>query len=658
MSAVLPAPAPLPDPPGSAAGLLAVVGELAAAGFWAGVLCHQLAPVPVPVLRGWSGADAAAAGAEVAAATAVADDLHRSVTTAVARLRAHAEAWLLVERRLALLRSRQAEQYAAAAPRLAALVGPLGALAAGAPPEAAAVIADVVAEEAARTAEHRALLAELADDAHLSAAVLAAAAGPLGGVGRPGEAPRVTVRLAAVLPGWGGQAMTGLGLDAAADLTAPGNLAAMGAAAARYAPYAGVPAFAEALARGLGHDGITFLLAVLGSGAGTGAEEEIAGLLARTLRGDGPAGALLDPRDPDGGADVVALGMGVVLGAPGVTPGLAAAWGRSMLERERVQGVSAADRTTRAPVDPLDAALQVLVRAADGGAAAALLATPAAWGAALARDWPDGGAALAEVIGLGAAAPEGGRVARAGLEALGQGLAPGSSGAALDDRHLLPAVRDAVGGLVAAQVGVVISALAQVGSGGELDGAADAGLRGLGLLLSQPGQNGVVTGALTAVLHGGAGGAGAGEVAGAYVAVQEYGMRVRHALDCAREFAHAVDRQLNWTVGVTLPSVALQGWARPLLVEVEGRAARVFRADGDVDIPRDTRPVRTTDDAARLAEAVVAGGGAAGRAGFGRATALLGVPELPDTTSPHDVLDQVDMPDRRRPRGERTGGGR
>ncbi|SDX53190.1 hypothetical protein SAMN05661080_00351 [Modestobacter sp. DSM 44400] len=652
MSAVLPPPVPLPDPPGSAAGLLSAVGELTSAGFSAGVLCHQLEPVAV--LRGWRGADAARAGSEMAAATAVAGDVHRAVTNAVARLQAHAEAWLLVERRLAVLRARQQEQYAVAAPRLAALVGEPGPLDAGPPPEAAALLADMVAAEAARAAEHRALLAELADDAQRSAAVLAAATGPLGGVGRPGEAPRVTVRLATVLPGWGMQAMTGLGLDAATALTAPRNFAGIDATAGRYTAYADMPAFAEALARGLGPEGTTYLLAVLGSTADTGEGKELAALLARTLHGDGPAGGLLDPRAPDGGVDVVAVGMGVVLAAPGAGPRLAATWGRAMLERERVQGVSAVDRTTGTPPDPVDAALHVLLRASDGTAAADLLATPAAWGAALARDWPDGGAALSGVIDLGAAVPEGAGTALAGLEALGRGLAPGSRSPALDDRALLPAVRDATGGLVAAQVGgPVAGALRSAVGGGALDGATDAALRGLGFLLSQPGQDAVVTGALTAALRNGPEGAEVGEVAGAYVAVQEYGMRVRHALDCAREFANAVDRQLNWTVAVTLPSLAVQGRARPFLVAFEGLAARAFRADSEVVVPRDTRPVRTAADAARLADEVVPGGGAAGRVGFGRAAALLGVPELPVTSSPFDPLDDVDIPDRQRPKGGR-----
>ena len=677
---MLPVPVPLPDPPGSAAGLVSAVGQLTVAASSAGLLCHLLEPAAV--LRGWRGADATVADAEVTAVTEVATTLHGAVTVALTRLQAHGEAWLLVERRLAVLRQRQAEQFAAAGHRLATLAGPLAGLTGGpAPPGAGALIAEVVADEAARAAEHRALLADLADDAHRSATTLSAAGSVLGGAGLPGDAARVTVRLASVLPGWGDQVMAGLGRDAADDLTAPGDLAAVTAAAARYAPYADTPAFAAALAGRLGPEGTTYLLALLGSVAGTGAGEAVAALLARASAAVSPAVAgpgrsalpaveeLLDPGDPDAGADVVAIGMGVVLASAGAGAGLAASWGRAVLERERVQGAGAVDRTTSTLPDPVDAALRVLVRAGDAAAAADLLRSPAAWGAALARDWPDGGTTLAAVIGLGAGAPGGARSARAGLEALGQGLAPGADTAAIDLRSLLPAVRDGLGALVATQVEAVGAVLVPVAAGADLGGAADAELRGLGLLLSEPGQDTLVTGALVAALRdgavrGAAGAAATGEVAGAYVAVQEYGQRVRHVLDCSRELANAVDRQLNWTIWVTLPSLAVRGPAREFVVGLEDIAARAFRADGTVAAPRDTGTVRTAADAARLAGSVVVGGGDAGRAGFRRTTAALGVPEVPAAASPLDVVGDVDVdaPDRRPgssgPRGQRARPGR
>jgi hypothetical protein len=657
VSEVLPVPVPLPDPPGSASALVAALESLAAAGWSAGLLRHLLEPVAV--LHGWTGADATVAATEVAAATGVAADLHRAVTTALLRLDAHAQAWMLVERRLAVLRQRQADQFAAASARLARLAGPLGAMTGGPPPPgAAAVVAEVLAEENARAAEYQALLADLAQDAHRSVAALADAASPLGGAGRPGETARVTVRLAQALPGWGERAMATLGLAAAADLTTPGPLAQMTGTANRYVPYSDTPAFADALIQALGTAGLTYLMAVLGSVAGTGAGAELAGLLARTLgavdgagAGAGPvlrAGELLDPRNP--GADALALGMGAVLAAPAAGPRLAASWGRALLERDQAQGAGAVARTTAGLPDPVEAAVQVLLRSADGPAAAALLTSSAAWGEALARNWPDDGVALAAVIDLGAGTTGAASTARAALQALGQGLAPGSQLPALDDRRLRPAVRDALGRLVAAQAGAVVADLGRAVVADRLDARQDAGLRGLGLLLSQPGQDAGVTGALTAALRGGTAGGVAGEVAGAHVAVQEYGQRVRHALDCARELANAVDRQLNWTIAVTIPSLAVGGRAGELLTGIEGVGARALRADGAVVYPPDRGRRYTAEDAARLAESVAGGTGASARSAFGRVTELLGVPREPSPDSLLDVLDEVDPPDRRQSR--------
>lgn len=668
MSAVLPAPAPLPDPPGAAASLVVVLEQLIAAGFSAGLLRHLL-PAGA-VLPGWTGADAAVAAGEVRAAAGVADELHSALATGVARLRSHAEAWQLVERRFAVLRQQQEEQYVAAASRLSVLVGPMAAMTVGPPPEVTAVIADFVADEAGRSAEHRALLADLADDARETAAVLAAAGGRLGGTGRRGEEPQVTVRLATVLPGWGVTVLTRLGVEAAADLTAPGNVAAVVAAATRYAPYAGTPAFAVALAAQLGADGLTFLLSLLGSGTGTGEGAELAILLAGALTAAGPAAvgaagavpagghtaALLDPGDPDAGADVVAIGMGVVLAVPGAGAGLAASWGRAVLERERVQGAGAVDRTTSTLPDPVEAALRVLARAADGAAAAELLSTPAAWAAALARSWPDGGADLAAVIGLSAVGTGGAGAARAVLQALGEGLAPGSVGTATADRGTLAAVGDAVGGLVATHVGGVVTSLELAATGGGLDAAEVAGLRGLGLLVSQPGLDGVVTGALSAALRTGEAGAPA-EVAGAYVAVQEYGQRVSHALACARELADAVDRQfLAEEVKLAFDAVT---WGRGADVAEVGLdvLAWQFGADGAVALPEDVGAVHTAASAARFAEQVLApahpdvpaadrGTAAGARTGFRRTSGVLGVPPVPDPSS-LGLIDSIDPPDPR-----------
>lgn len=164
-----------------------------------------------------------------------------------------------------------------------------------------------------------------------------------------------------------------------------------------------------------------------------------------------------------------------------------------------------------------------------------------------------------------------------------------------------------------------------------------------------------MTGAVLAQLRGqGPVAAGAvGVVVGAYVAVQEYGQRVRHALDCARELAGAVDRQLTWTLAVTVPTLPVRGPLRELVVGGESAAARAVRADGTVEFPPDTGPVRTAQDAAALAESVGAGSGSAARAGFDQVAARLGVPGSPDPTSPLELIDDGQPPGRR----ERTPAG-
>ena len=91
VTAVLSSPVELPDPPGSPGPLLGALDQLAAAGFSAGALQHLLEPAAV--LRGWQGADAAVTGAEVLAATGVAEQLHEALTEALDRLSAHAETW-------------------------------------------------------------------------------------------------------------------------------------------------------------------------------------------------------------------------------------------------------------------------------------------------------------------------------------------------------------------------------------------------------------------------------------------------------------------------------------------------------------------------------------------------------------------------------------
>ena len=663
MSVTLPTPVPLPDPPGSAEALGSVLGRLDAAGYAAGLTVHLLEPAGEVV--GWQGADAAVALAEVGAATGVAVDLHAAVTAARARLADHHELWLAVLARVVQLRAEQRAGFGEAGARLAVFVGvPLEVGGVAAVPEAvvrqvAAVVAAVAAEDAARGAEHRALLAALAEDAAGVAAVLAALSRPFGGSGRPGEAAAVTAGLAVRLPGWGAGALATLGARAADELTGPGTGADLGAAVARWRPYLGLPGFTEALVGRLGADGVTWLLSVLAGSAGTEEEMPLAGLLAVAL--GGPSGRIeqvldgvgVDVVDPDGAVDGIAVAMGLVLAAPGAGPALAARWGRQLLVREAAQGARAGASGTGAAElpDPVDAALAVLAGAGDPTTAAQLLADPGVWRTLLSRPWPGGTDTLAALIDGAAAAPAAGPVARAVLVALGEGLAPGSAVQVLDDSGALSRVRDELTGLVAGQPAVVLPVLSAAGTGAGRAEDGDAALRGLGYLAAGTSSAGRLTDAVQAALRTGAAGAVAAEVAGAQVAVLEYGQRLRYALAWAHEQSRAVDAQILWELGVSQPLSLLTGRVGEVLDVIEDPVADFFDANGDVEIGPDRGRVRTADDAARLAATLgpaapgtVVPSGAAARAGFARAGDVLGSLVAPGE-SLRDRFPDVSVPD-------------
>jgi hypothetical protein len=657
---VLPLPVPLPEPPGSPVALAAVVDQLTSAGFVAGLTVHLLEPAAV--LSGWQGADATAAGVEVAAALAVAADLHEALTAARGRLADHHGLWLAVCARVGELRDDQRTRFAGAGARLAVLTG--AAVETGSLrelPEARALVDAVAAEDADRGAEHRGLLQALAEDAAGAAAVLTAAAVPFGGTGRPGDAAAVTVRLAVQLPGWGEGALTVLGTQAADDLTRSGSPGVLAAAVDRWRRFASLSGFADALVGRLGTDGVTWLLSVLVGLAGTGEEEPLAALLAGALGNPGArAGEVLDavrldPGDPDGAVDGIAVAMGMVLAAPGAGPALAAAWGRELVAREEAQGAPAGAGATGGALlsDPVEAALAVLARSGDAAAAASLLADAGSWRTLLSRPWPGGTDSLAAVVGLAGAAPEAGRVARSALLSLGQGLGPGSTARLIDDQAALAGVRAAVAGLVAGQPEVVLPVLDAAARGAQLGAADDTVLRGLGYLTADHVSAAAVTEAVRAALQGGAAGAFAGEVAGAHVAVLEYGQRVRYALAWSHEQSRAVDAEMVWTLGVSLPVALVPGPAGELAGFVEGVVADVVDANGDVEIGPDTGEVRTGGDAARFAvgtlgPAAVPGAqvppGAAARVGFDRAGEVLGRLTAPQE-SLLDRLGDLPMPD-------------
>ncbi|MCZ2822510.1 hypothetical protein O2V63_19405 [Modestobacter sp. VKM Ac-2977] len=675
MSTLLPTPAELPDPPGSPTVLGEVLDQLASAGFSAGTTVHLLDAAVVDT--GWRGADAAAVTTEVTTATAVAGELHSALTTAAARLTEHRELWLTVLARVAALRADQRDQFARAGSRLAVLIGPAwdGGVPAPGRDEAADLSAAVAVDDADRAVEHRALLEELAADATAVAAVLAAVAASLGGAARPADAARVTGWLAGRMPGWGDGAFAALGKEAAEDLLLPGTAEQLDAAAAGWSGHAASPAFAAAVVGRLGADGLRWLLTVLGERGGS--VDALAGLLAVTLssvaagssatsRGGRALDELrLDPADPDGAVDVVAVGMGVVLRTlvgpvGGGASRLAASWASQLLAREAAQGVGAAVRVGPTTPDPVAAALTVLRSGADPRSAGRLLGEPAAWTTLLSRPWPAGTADLAAVVSLAAAGPGAAAAVEAALRALGQGLAPDAPDRVLVDQATLAGIGTAVSGLVAGQPGVLVplldAAVRDGGADGDLDASTDTELRGLAHLFADEARSEPVVGAVHAALRAGeAGGpaSSAAAIVGATVAVQEHGQRLRHALAHSQAQGEAVDRQMLWTIGVTLPSAPLRGPRGELVGDVLDAAAGLAGADGVVRMGPDTGRVRTVEDAERAAvelltaDAFTLGSlGSAARAGFDQVAAVLGRPG-PPAPSPLDRLDDVPDPDDR-----------
>jgi hypothetical protein len=677
VSTVLPAQVPLPDPPGSPEALGAVLDQLTSAGFAAGLTVHLLQPAAA--VQGWQGADATATSAEVAAAGTVAADLHEALTAAAARLGEHAELWSSVLARVVSLREAQGAQYSAAAARLGTLLADVPGVGLGAvvPPAAVALVEEVARDEAARGAQHAALLADLAEDATSAAAVLGALSAPFGGTARPGDVDRVTLRLAAVLPGWGDGALTALGVQAADELGG-GTAADQDAAAHHWAAYASTPVFADALLGRLGEDGVTWLLTVLGGRSVAAEQEPLAGLLATTVAAAGPGsraaevlGAVrLDPADPDGTVDATAVGMGLVLtaltaaGQAGRGAGLAVGWGAQVLAREAERGATAVERTTVTASDPVVAVLATLVAAGDPGAAAAALADPASWTRLLGRSWPGGVEDLVTVIGLAAQAPEAPQVASSALQALGRGLRPGTDEPVLVDEAMGTAVGGAVAGLVAGRLDVVLPVLGAAAGTvpGGVDEATDSALRGLGHLLVDDGRARTLTVAVQGGLATGLGGAAAAQLAGGFVAVEEYGQRIGYVLAHARAQSWEVDQQLLWDVAITLPlkAVTFRQPHRDLVLAVAGEAQHQLGFDGTVDIGPDTGATYAAWDARRWAGALLAedGGtpahvGATAEVGFTRAAEVLGRP-LPPGPTLLDQLDdlQGDLPDRSRQDGD------
>ncbi|GHE10958.1 hypothetical protein [Klenkia taihuensis] len=542
MSTVLPPPVPLPDPEGDPHALAAAVDGLAAAGFVLGVLEAHLAG-PATQAPGWLGADAAAAAAEVGATRQVVGAVHDAVTAALGAVAGHREAVVAARARIVVLRDRQAADLDRAELRLATLVDPAAQVSSVTEdPAAAALVADVVAADAARAAEHAALLASVGEDAAVAAAALGAAAADLGvGPSRGGAstADGVRLHLAVLLPAYGAAVRSALGTDVAVALTGAAGTDEVARVLDEHAGLLADPLVAGALVERLGAPGLQQVLLLAGP------DDRVAGGLAvaftaaasSATRAPGLLSAVLDPLDPDGVPDQVALGMGAVVAAGGGAA-LAAGWLPSLLAREREQGLSAADRVASRATDPVAVVVGALVGSRRSELAAGALDTPAAWTALLSRPWADGGAALADLVGLAARDAAAPVVATAALLSAGAPFVPGGD-------HVVTAL-PATWARVAPELAAVVAAHPDLVVARLLDPAAPgavAVLAGATALLAERAAARVVVPALEGAVATLPAGLDVTVLVGALTAVRDQAATVAHLVGTARADAAAVDEQ-------------------------------------------------------------------------------------------------------------------
>jgi hypothetical protein len=293
-----------------------------------------------------------------------------------------------------------------------------------------------------------------------------------------------------------------------------------------------------------------------------------------------------------------------------------------------------------------------LARSGDAGAAAALLGDTEVWEAALGRFWGDGGTALGDLVVLAGNDPgaAGDRAVRAGLETIGAGLVEGDPDDRRLDRSVVEAVSRPLGAAVAAHVDLAADALAATAREGAGEGDGDL-LEGLGYVTVDRQAAASVEQALAqwalAQPHDLAGSSRANPlpavaVPAAFLAVQEYGQRLTHALDGYEIQDEAEDRAAlwNWTAGLLLEVVSYVP-AKPVgfLADVVGAFGPVVLGmDGSFEVPPDEGLRFGADGAAVSAVAGlppdVAGRAAAVEAQAGasyrRTAAALGAPEAPD----------------------------
>jgi hypothetical protein len=605
----VPEPVPLDPPPGDVGALEDVVEDVAGAAYWLTVLSGDLSG-PAASAPGWLGDDAAAAAAQVGTVAGIARTCSVAVGAAAHRLRLHHDLLREVRRQVGALRAEQDEDFRVAWRRLNALEDPHSAVLTDAP-ERVAVIEQLRLSEADRRRRHAALLEDIAEDAATTAAVLVDSSAVVGGQGLRGDGERVLAHLAAELPGWGERELAARGQALADELREAWPASAQDQLARRAMTLAGSPAFAEALVVALGHDGVSTALHDLGDGVLT-RDGAMAQLLATAF---GAAGSAAVPGDavgpvltaryledaaPGRERDLVMYGMAAVLrasagnGSGGLQSGTVVAWARQIVAHERALVDVPTGRehpSTVAPADTLLAVVGALADLASPAAAAAVLREPLAWSLLLGRSWADGGAVLTDVALLAGAddGPDGERATRLGLEALGAGLADGDPDGWTVDRGTAAAVSPALAAAAAQHVTVLTGVLG-LGLDGDLRGRAGDVLRGLGYLTLDDGAARTVGTALSAWVRTQPVPADlvcdpipppVVVVAGAFLAVREYGQRLAHALHGfeARAEAQHDERIWNATVGLLseIPKSTVQG---TVLGIVAGYAAMATGNDG------------------------------------------------------------------------------
>jgi hypothetical protein len=648
---------------------------------------------------GWLGADAAAAAEQVVAVSSLVRAASGAVLLAMGRLSAHAELLQDTRRQVAALEGEQREHFADAWDRWSRVASlQLQVMTDGS--EARAIVEEVEAAEASRRRRHTAVLEELEDDAAATARVLADSCVVVGGRGARGDANRVVAYLAARLPGWGDLELARRGRALAAALTGgPATPEERAAAAAAAAPFAGRPAFANALLADMGEEGVAYLLTDLGYGT-FGPDSSVARLLAAAFGAAAPSGGDGDPVDDVlnavyvragdryGTSGTVAAGLATVLAAGpslpsgGVQTPTVAEWSRQLLLWEHTQrmraGMRPADSGSEG-MDPTALAVRILADRSDAAVSAELLGDARIWEALLSRLWGDGGAAVGEIVAQAGAEPGGAgdHAVRTGLAVVGTGLAADDPAKWTVNRDTVAVIAPALGAAVAAHGSVAVDAL-QVGVDGRLTGGRTDVLRGLAYLTLDRGAAAAVEQALhgwALVQPGGLDGTGptvplpAIAVPSAYLAVQQFGQRLAYVLNGLEARETAENRKQWWDLTVGLYTQLIPGYGGIGAGVLEGYLAIWLDMDGTWETGPDRGLVFGRGDAVTAAlaqlppdraadtEAVVRQAAAA----FDRTARALGV-RRPPTSPPVDLaaplLDGLsDLQQERTGRGGgRTGG--